>query len=373
MRDALARFVGDVEHFASEHWGRAPLVRRDVGPFDDLLDVDTVETMLTDLARRPTFRLVRDGRPVPATDYTRRTRVGGADVDDVADIDKILELVASGATVVMQGLQRFWPPLATCCLDIETALGHPVQANAYLSPPDAAGLARHHDDHAVIAVQVQGSKHWDIEGVGEITLEQGDVAYLPAGTAHSARTSGAMSLHITLGLLATTYRQVVQRAIDAIGNPDLDRPLPVGWATGALDPLAADFDEVFRKVATELAATDTTATANAERKRRMRRARRRWLGRLQVVVDPDAVGPASVVRPRQRIAWHIADASVLLEVPDRTLRLPLITERVVAALAIGEPIRVGDLPDLDADDLLVVVRRLIREGVLELVPTAERR
>jgi hypothetical protein len=272
----------------------------------------------------------------------------------------------------MQGLQRFWPPLATCCLAVEEVLGHPVQANAYLSPPDAAGLARHHDDHGVIAVQVQGSKHWDIEGLGAITLEQGDVVYLPAGTAHSARTSGAMSLHITLGLLATTYRHVVQRTLDAMGEVGLDRPLPVGWTKRGMQPLAAELAEVFQEVATGLANANTMAVADAETKRRQRRARRRWLGRLDVVVDPDAVGPESVVRPRQQIAWHIADASVLLEVPDRTLRLPLITERFVAALAAGQPVRVGELPDLDADDQLLVVRRLIREGVLELVPGTPR-
>jgi hypothetical protein len=137
MDEVLARFVGDVDHFATAFWGRAPLIRRHAGPFDDLLDVASVERLLADLGRRPTFRLVRDGASVPVAEYTLRTRVGGTDVDEVADIDKILDLVAGGATVVMQGLQRLWPPLATCCLEIEAALGHPVQANAYLSPPPA--------------------------------------------------------------------------------------------------------------------------------------------------------------------------------------------------------------------------------------------
>jgi lysine-specific demethylase/histidyl-hydroxylase NO66 len=364
--DALTRFVGDVEHFATDHWGRAPLLRRNAGPFDDLLDVAAVETLLTDLARRPTFRLIRDGSTVPVAEYTLRTRVGGDDVDDVADVDKILELVAGGATVVMQGLQRFWPPLAMCCLEVEDALGHAVQANAYLSPQDSAGLARHHDDHAVIALQVQGSKHWDIEGIGATTLDAGDVVYLPAGTTHSARTSGAMSLHITLGLLTTTYRQVVQRAVDALGGPDLDRPLPIGWTTGAAEPLAAELGELFGSFAAELTGADTTAIATAEVRRRQRRARRRWLGRLQVAVDPDALGPWSIVRCRRRITWRLDDDALLLDAPDRTLRMPLITEAAVAALATGELTRVGDLP-LAPDAQLVVARRLVREGVLEVV------
>jgi hypothetical protein len=54
----------------------------------------------------------------------------------------------------------------------------------------------------------------------------------------------------------------------------------------------------------------------------------------------------------------------VLDVPDRRLRLPAGTAPALRALAEGHAVRVGDLPGLDADDRRVLVRRLVREGVV---------
>jgi bifunctional lysine-specific demethylase and histidyl-hydroxylase NO66 len=363
--DALARCVGDVEAFAARHWGRTPAHWRDRGDFGDLLDVAVIEQLLTDLGRRPTFRLVRDGAPLPPAAYTLRTRVGGADIDDVADVDRILDHVAGGATVVAQGLQRHWPPLARFCLDVEATLGHAVQANADLSPPGAAALARHVDGHDVLVLQVAGSKAWEITGLGDVTLAPGDVAYLPAGTSHSARTAAAMSLHITLGLLTTTYRDVLRRLLDGVEDAELDRPLPVGFAApGARAELVAGVGERLQAVARSLSEVDAEAVADREAARRLRRARRRWLGRLAVAVDPDAVDDTVVVQARRPIVVAVEGATAVVDVPDRRLRLPAGTAPALRALAEGHAVRVGDLPGLDADDRRVLVRRLVREGVI---------
>ena len=51
---------------------------------------------------------------------------------------------------------------------------------------------------------------------------------------------------------------------------------------------------------------------------------------------------------------HDADGdAVVVRLPDRTLRLPAATGKAVRALLDGERLRVGDLPDLDAEDALV--------------------
>ena len=365
MTDALARCVGDIGAFAARHWGRTPAHWRNRGDFGDLLDVAAMEEMLTDLGRRPTFRVVRDGAPLPPSAYTLRRRVGGADLDDVADIDRILDLVAGGATVVAQGLQRHWPPLARFCLDVEATLGHPVQANAYLSPPGAAALARHVDHHDVLVLQVAGSKGWEIDGLGHVTLVAGDVAYLPAGTQHAARTATSMSLHITLGLLTTTYRDVLRRLVDGVDDPELDRPLPVGFASAAArDELVAGVQERLRAAGRALAAADAAAVADREVRRRHRRSRRRWLGRLAVAVDPAAIDDTVVVRAQRPIVVTEDGTTVVLDVPDRRLRLPRLTAGALRLLAGGGAVRVGELPGLDAGDRLVLVRRLVREGVV---------
>jgi lysine-specific demethylase/histidyl-hydroxylase NO66 len=366
--DALLRCVGDAEAFAANHWGRAPMLRRGAGPFDDLLDVSTIEALLTDLGRRPTFRLVRDGTPVPVADYTVRTRVGGTDIDDVANVDRILELLAGGATLVMQGLQRFWAPLARFCLELEVDLGHAVQANAYLSPPSAAGLNEHADDHDVLVLQVGGAKQWDIQGLGDVTLRTGDVIYLPAGTHHAARTSGFPSLHITLGILTTTVREVLRRTLDAIDDAELDQPLPIGYTrTEKPRALVDQLRSGLESAARHLAEADPAEVAAGEIARRRRRARRRWTGRLAAVVDPTAIDDATIVRRRGPFDIAIDGQQVVLTACDRRLRLPDATASALRCMLELDHVRVGELPGLDAADRAVLVRRLVREGILELV------
>lgn len=364
----LARCVGDVEQFATRHWGLRPLFRRQAGSFEDLLDIASVERLLTDLGRRPSFRVVRAGTPIHPSEYTTRTRVGGVVVDDVADVDRILDLVAAGATIVMQGLQRYWPPLSQLCLEIEADASHAVQANAYLSPPDSAGLTRHADDHDVISLQVTGGKRWDVDGLGEIEACAGDVLYLPAGVDHAARTVGEHSLHITLGLLTTTYRQVLRRILDGLDADELDRPLPLGFASPIrLDELVSDLEHGVHTTIDALGKHDLVGAAEAEIERRRRRMRTRRTGRLHLVVQPELLRSTSYVRRCSDGPIDVVDdtATMLLVTPDRRLRMPRMTSRALEVVAAREWFQVADLPGLDPDDRLTLVRRLVREGILQ--------
>lgn len=67
-----------------------------------------------------------------------------------------------GATVNLQAVHRYWPPLREFCRRLELCLSHPVQVNAYLSPAQAQGLRVHHDTRDVFVVQVHGVKRLDV-------------------------------------------------------------------------------------------------------------------------------------------------------------------------------------------------------------------
>ncbi|MGI9052653.1 MAG: cupin domain-containing protein [Ilumatobacteraceae bacterium] len=342
--------------------------RRAEKGFTDLLDVDDVEQLLALLARRPHFRLVKDGATLPIDSYTTTARVGGATIDGVADVDRMVELVADGATVVLQGLQRTWLPLADFCDQLQAEISHPVQANAYLSPRQAAALARHTDTHAVFALQVAGRKRWTVEGLDEVVMEPGDVLYLPAGTAHDARSLDVFSLHLTIGVLAVTWRDVVRRVL-ADGPDDLDAPLPLGYADRP-EQLARALSATFDAVGRHLATVDVAAVATGEAVRAERARRSMPSGRLRATLDPASI--ADGTRLARRMDAELIDRQhdgVAVQFAGRRLALPAAARPALAAILQSDELAVADLPGLDEPSRAVLARRLIREGLLR--PVAE--
>jgi lysine-specific demethylase/histidyl-hydroxylase NO66 len=77
-----------------------------------------------------------------------------------------------------------------------------------------------------------------------------------------------------------------------------------------------------------------------------------------------AVG--DVVRRRIGLPHHVRarGEQVVLELPDREVAFPAFTETALRALLGDDPVAVGSLQGMEDDDQIVLVRRLLREGVL---------
>lgn len=80
VRAAVTRLVGsDVDAFAGEHWGTAPLFHAtaDCKRFADLFDLDAVDELLSCRGlRTPFLRLARNGSVIDSTDFTGLAEVG---------------------------------------------------------------------------------------------------------------------------------------------------------------------------------------------------------------------------------------------------------------------------------------------------------
>ena len=158
----LARCVGDPDAFAAQHWGRAPLLTRNGAGFRDLLDLDGVDELLSRRGLRTLFiRMAKAGQVLDSSAFTAPGGVGAEIGDQVRD-DKVAALFGDGATVVLQALHRNWPPVIEFCTRLAAELGHPVQANAYVTPPASRGFSAHYDVHDVFVLQLAGRKHWTI-------------------------------------------------------------------------------------------------------------------------------------------------------------------------------------------------------------------
>jgi lysine-specific demethylase/histidyl-hydroxylase NO66 len=379
---ALARCVGDPDRFVRDHWARAPLHRpgADAAAFADLFSLGDVDHILSSTTpRHPAFRMVKDGRQLDPRSYTRSGRVGGQPVHDLADPGRVYEQFHAGATIVLQSLHRFWPPLTRLARDLEGALTHPVQVNAYVTPPAARGLGAHRDEHDVFVLQVHGRKQWDVHDPDGRTeapliaaeLAPGDSLYIPQRFPHAAWTAETASVHLTVGVVLTTWADVLRRAVTAVLEDALSgEPLPAGYAA---DPagIAAGVADQLGEVRRRLDKLDPGAVAAAA-------ADRFWAGRppiltgqLQQLLGLERIGQDTVVRRRPAAGCRLRRREDRLEVllGDRALHMPARLEPVMRTILASDRLAVGDLAGhLDPPSRLVLVRRLVVEGLLETVP-----
>jgi len=298
-----------------------------------------------------------------------------------ADVRRIAAEWEAGATIVLQALHVNWQPLAVFCRQLEDALGHGVQANAYWTPRGSQGFAVHHDTHDVLVLQVAGEKRWLLydpllelplkhqrwspalgepgEPADDLTLRAGDTLYLPRGWLHQAETSATDSLHLTIGITAYTWLDAVRAALAECED---ELPFRRGVADGANGS-----DELLERLREKLGPQDVE-----------RRRRRRFLdGRRPIREDAltqlrelERLDGETLLERRPTVVADLEedgeDVSLVFE--GRQVRLPAHARaEVVACFEAEEPFRADDLPgELDAAGRLVLVRRLVREGFLRV-------
>ena len=396
----LSRCIGtDPGEFARTHWGRTPLLtRRDALPrdFGDLLAPETVDELLAERGvRAPFIRVARDGSLLP-----RETFLGaggfGAEVTDQVDSAKVLAQFSAGASIVLQGLHRLWPPLIDFVRTMVDDLGHPVQANAYVTPPGGQGFDPHYDVHDVFVLQVSGHKHWTVHAavhqdplasqpwtdyrseigdrvrgvpVIDTVLAPGDALYLPRGWLHSARALDDVSIHLTIGVATLTRMDVIRAVVDGLSDVDEFRAsLPMGVDPSNRDEMSTATTKLIAQL-TEVLRDRTASLADDAAQRLMKRHADRT---RPVAVRPLAMHAAAANAATVRVRWRhglVATVEhrggrVMLRLPDRTIDFPGECAATIADLHRGEVVGAGEAPGLDAADGEVVIRRLLREAVV---------
>jgi cupin superfamily protein len=385
---ALERCVGDAGEFLAEAWGKRPFHRATGRRFEDLLTFEDVDRMVSSLGlRTPAFRLVKEGKPLQASTYTTSGRIGSTRVTGIADPARIFPLFADGATIVLQGMHRFWRPLAQFCRDLEWALGHPTQVNAYITPPGSQGFAAHQDAHDVFVLQAFGRKHWEVWERGDrssldpsgetsapvlsIELQPGDCLYIPEGTSHAARTEETVSGHLTIGIHVKTWADVVRDAVARAEEEDCFRErVPAAWHRTP-ESFTAQTADYLSELGRWLDKLDPAEMAG-EMTRRFITTRPSLLGgSLEGVLEADSITDRTRVGRLRGSICELEERDGLLSVylGDRELRMPARVAPAMRFVAGSNAFIVTDLaPFLDGPGRVVLVRRLIREGLLTVEP-----
>ena len=403
-RPALARLLAvSPDAFATEYWDRQPLFTRAAelpGRLDDLFTAEAVDELVTHRGlRTPFVRMAREGTVLDPGRYTAPGGLG-AEIADQVSADKVLDEFSRGATLVLQGLHRTWPPLADFTRQLIDDLGHPAQVNAYITPASARGFDPHYDVHDVFVLQIAGEKHWRIhppvhrqplrdqpwtdhrpaverQAQGDPAIDQvfrpGDVLYLPRGWIHSATALGGTSIHLTIGVAALTRHDVLREAVaQAAADPSLRGALPLGidlTDAATVRTLLADVvHDLARFTATDDEAGTTQAQAVSGRLARRVRAGAEPIAPLATTAAAAALHEATTVSLRRGLDARLRPgrdgADVTLLLPSKNVTLPAEATDALTQILTGHTVQAGDLAGLDPASSLVVARRLVREGVL---------
>lgn len=341
-RPHLARLVPDPELFGSRYWSSEPLLTRAKDlpkPFDDLLDQAGVDTLVSERGlRTPFLRVAKAGSTLGDREFTAGGGIGAGVGDQVSD-DRLVRLFADGATMVLQGLHRSWAPLVHFSQGLAADLGHPVQVNAYVTPPQNQGFADHYDVHDVFVLQTHGRKEWrlhapvhdaplrddvwtdrraavEAEAAREpylrAVLEPGDCLYLPRGWLHAATAQGEVSTHVTIGVHTWTRHHLARELLDlALARAQDDVAVRSSLALGAdvtsPDALATDVDATRAALLQALSQVDPADVAERLRSSAVRAQRAAPVGPLAQHRAAAELTDGATLRLREHLLARLVD------------------------------------------------------------------
>jgi len=215
------------EAFRADHLHKQPLhVPGRPTKFAGVLDWADINRMLMmDVWTQQTLQLFVDTNRVPPAAYC--ANAANRDHQPVLrpDPDKVQDLIGRGATLLLNEIETLAPGVLAVAEILQRDLGAKSAVNLYYSRKERKGFDSHCDRHDVFALQLYGTKRWNIyqgqldkpiehamfQNVPQIEYDRrkgdvaevvemnpGDLLYLPRGKFHDALTTGDLSVHLSL-------------------------------------------------------------------------------------------------------------------------------------------------------------------------------
>jgi bifunctional lysine-specific demethylase and histidyl-hydroxylase NO66 len=391
----LARLIAvDRDQFASQYWGQQPLLSPadDLPPggFAEFLNADAIDELVSTRGlRTPFLRVAKNGSTLADGSFTASGGVGAGIADQVSD-DRLLRLFADGSTLVLQALHRVWPPILEFCQQLAAELGHPVQANAYVTPPQNQGFSAHYDVHDVFVLQVEGEKRWRIHrpvlesplrdqpwsdrkaqvekqaqepALIEALLRPGDCLYLPRGYLHAATALGGVSTHLTLGIhVWTRYalaEQLMHRALQTLANDFAVRgSLALGVNVAEPSDVGQDVELVTAALTSAIRQASLDHVSESLRRNARSSQRAAPIGPLKQLRDADGISANTQIALRRHLIASLDHSGADIVLRSRAGDLT-VTENDVAPLKTLLTAGVARAGDLGID----LARRLLLTGL----------
>lgn len=380
MLDRILEPVG-ADPFFEDYWSKKVAVLKHEAPdlLDGLFGLDDIEEYLF-VVRPPLgeVRLVKQGQWAPIQEVMPLMS------SQTYTTQALYKALGNGYTIVLNSVHLRWPSIRRLALQLEERLQAGVEANVYITGTRSRGFAIHSDTHDVLALQTHGAKRWVIyerpggeaggpDPTHDVQLEQGDALYIPVGVRHAAETTSDFSVHLAVGLYPYTWRRLlddtIERAVAA--DPRWSQPVPLAQVAGAAAP--PSLEELETRLRDCLTRVDDLSPVLEAYRQQLATTQRRSnpppSGYLGSVAAAASITPQTAVRRRPGVGVKVSVGGMYagLEFMGETLQTPRHIEESLHFVADRDVFRIEEMAGALSDDSKVVlVRRLIREGLLEL-------
>ncbi|PVZ64511.1 JmjC domain-containing protein [Pelagibaculum spongiae] len=239
-----------VHSFFQDYWGKNFL---HYGRSATALNIENPQNLLERILeqprlRYPQVRVLCEGGALSPLLYTKSSQYG---LDEEIDANKVLYFSRKPNTVKVENLASLLPEFRSWEAKLTKLFSSRITLNGYFSFGPSGGIPIHFDPHHIFAVQLYGQKKWSLganqsqtfphkaitfseeaENLSmlELTLNAGDMLYLPPGRTHSVQTEN-ISIHVAIGIHTPRCFQTIADLVDGIveSHPELraDQPFSV--------------------------------------------------------------------------------------------------------------------------------------------------
>jgi ribosomal protein L16 Arg81 hydroxylase len=382
LKDILAP-ISESTFFENYYEQKVCLIKRqNKDYFKGLLNMNHIDEYMTNRTiQYPKIRMVNYTEDVKSDAYTNP--------NGAINVGNATKLFQEGATLVFSALHEQLENMKYLVDMVSKDYWQKLQTNIYLTPPHSQGFQAHYDTHDVFVLQTSGKKKWYIfennerelplksqafevetyepgKVVQEFILEAGDTLYIPRGVFHCAETLEDTSLHITMGLLAYTWSDLLVENIIHLSKEQVQLRQNVPFH---LDSILNQ--EKIEKLL-NLIKAETYFQANEKRFKNnlIQNQQPTLAGLLIQSAEINLINVDTILQTRQNILFLIrkSDKEIEITLLGNKVIFPLFTNDLVEfVISTKNSFALNDLPDVcDDNGKIAFAKRLIKEGLLQI-------
>ena len=339
----------------------------------------------------------------PPQDGSRTEKVRPQDIG----LSQAYASFARGCLLAL-GSMHEWPPLQGLAKSLGRFFQADINIEAFLAPPETRLFPPYVAGHDVVILQLEGERIWNIHElrllqinpiqkknlkfplkwygrtkapvVAEVCLKPGDLLFIPRGMPHAAVAQNGTSVHLDIGITPFVWMDFLKLAAEctAVEADILRKALPPGFVEDREigERLRETFHEVMKAFQEGTSFDEVLA---AVRRNRVKLQDYPSDGHFSQLAALDGLTPESEVERRPDVLCavdEIVDADknpkMAIFFGDQYVAGPPHLRPALELIRDRQRFRVSELPALDEQGKLVLVRRLILEGLLRQPLAAER-